>query len=731
MTATMTETIHFSVDADGIATLTIDVPGGSMNVINQQFRQDAATLVDRVLADDAIQGAVITTAKKDFMAGADLRMLSALITADMSVKARFEAAFGLNRFLRRLETGGHPSKDLGAGRAFAKPFVAAVKGLALGGGFELALACHHRVCTPDAKFGLPEVKVGLLPGGGGTQRLPRIVGMQVALQHMTTGKNIDAPAADALKLVSRIVPERQLVEAAKALIKAHPKAVAPWDERGFRYPGGGGAMDPRAVMTLAGASAMATKETWNNYPAVQAILSCVFEGSVVSSFDKAIAIESKYFTKLLLGPTARSMIRTLFVNKLAAERGAARPEDVPPVELRRVGMLGAGLMGAGIAYESARAGLDVVLLDVSAEAAERGKAYSRRLVDRARSRGRMTAEAADALMARLLPTTEYGDLAGCDLVVEAVYENAELKADVTRRAEGVVGADTIFGSNTSTLPISELQQTWSKPENFVGLHFFSPVEKMPLLEIIRGQRTGPKAVAAGLDFARKIKKTPIVVNDGRGFYTSRCVGVYIAEGVAMLEEGVAPALIENCGRQAGYPMGPLLLSDSINIDLGVRIMDQWKAKLGDAYRPAPGEDAQRRMVNEFGRLGMKNGRGFYDYEEGAKKPSRLWAGLADAFPRAEAQPAPVEVRDRLLFAQVIECVRTLEEGVLLTPVDGDLGAILGWGFPPFTGGPFSFLDTMGIGRFVEACEALERRVGPRFEPPGLLRRMAADGKTFY
>ena len=727
----MTDTIQCAVDPDGIATLTIDVPGESMNIIQSTFHEEATAVVDRVLGDDAIKGAVITTAKRDFMVGADLRLLSALIESDISTQERFELAFRLNRLLRRLETGGHSPKALVKGRVFAKPFVAAVKGLALGGGFELALACHHRVCTPDAKFGLPEVKVGLLPGGGGTQRLPRLVGLQVALQNMTTGKNIDASTAESLKLVSRVVPEDQLVEAAKALVRAHPKAVAPWDERGFRFPGGGGAMDPRSVMTFAGASTMATKETRNNYPAVQAILSSVFEGSVVSSFDKALEIESKYFTRLLMGPTARAMIRTLFVNKLAAEKGAARPKDAPPAELKRIGMLGAGLMGAGIAYESARAGIDVVLLDVSIEAAEKGRAYSQRLVDRDRSRGRITDEAGQALMARLRPTTDYGDLAGCDLVVEAVFENVELKADVTTKTEAIVGADTIFGSNTSTLPISELQQNWSRPENFVGLHFFSPVEKMPLLEIIKGQQTGPQALAVGLDFARRIRKTPIVVNDGRGFYTSRCVGSYIAEGAAMLEEGIAPALIENCGRQAGYPMGPLLLSDSVNIDLNVKIMDQWKAKLGDAYEPAPGENVQRRMVNEFGRLGMKSGQGFYEYEEGAKKPSRLWPGLAEAFPQSKTQPDPVEVKNRLLFAQVIECVKTLEEGVLPTPVDGDLGAIFGWGFPPFSGGPFSFLDTMGIGRFVEVCDDLTQRVDPRFTPPDVLRRMAAEGKRFY
>ncbi len=727
----MTETVRFEVDADGVATLTIDLPNESMNVINEKFQEEVAGLVERVLTDDAIKGAIITTGKRDFMAGADLRMLGQLMASKESLgtKGVYERVSNLNRFLRRVETGGHSPKAILKGQAAAKPFVAAVKGMALGGGFEICLACHFRVCTPDAKFGLPEVKVGLLPGGGGTQRLPRIVGMQVALQHLTLGNNMDAKTAEATKVVSAVVSEDKLLATAKQLILDNPKVSAPWDKKGFKYPGGGGAMDPRSVMTMSGASAMASKETLNNYPAVNAILSCVFEGSVVS-FDKAIDIESKYFAKLILGPTAQNMVRTLFVNKLAADKGVARPKDVPKTDLKKIGMLGAGLMGAGIAYESARAGLDVVLVDVTQEAADKGKAYGQRLVERAVSKGRMAPEKAEALMARLHPTTNFADLEGCDLIVEAVFENVETKAEVTKKAEAVVGADTVFGSNTSTLPITELQKTWSKPANFIGLHFFSPVEKMPLLEIIMGKETGPEALAVGLDFARKIKKTPIVVNDGRGFYTSRCVGVFIAEGAAMVQEGVAPALIENSGKKAGFPMGPLLLNDSVNIDLGVKIADQWKRTLGDAYVPSPGEDVQRKMV-DLGRIGMKASKGFYDYEPGAKKPSQLWSGLPETFPLQAEQPSPTEVRNRLLFVQVLECARAFEEGVLTNPIDGDLGAIFGWGFPPFTGGPFSFLDTMGIKAFVDACDRLAEKVGTRFSPPKLLRDMAAERKTFY
>ena len=726
------KTIQFEIDAEGIAVLTIDLPHQSMNVLDPIFMEELEASVDRILGEDAIIGAVLTTGKKDFMAGADLRMIQELIAGakGSDVDAVYEGAIRFNRLFRKMETGGHPAKALSKSSAFAKPIVAATRGLSLGGGFELALACHHRVATADAKFGLPEVKVGLLPGGGGTQRLPRLVGVQAALQFITTGKNLKASEAKALGVIGDVCEPDALVETAKSWIKANPKVCPAWDKKGFKIPGGGGAMHPKAAMTFMGANAMARGESRGNYPAIPAILSCIFEGSILP-MDKALEVESKYFTSLLLDPTAGNMIRTLFVNKLAAEKGAARPKDEPKQKLEKIGMLGAGLMGAGITYVSAKAGLEVVLLDISQESADRGKAYSERLVQKDIGRKRMTEEAGAELLGRIHPTTDFEALKGCDFIIEAVFEDSQIKADVTKRAEAIVGPDTIFGSNTSTLPITGLQDNWSKPENFIGVHFFSPVEKMPLVEMIMGKQTGPKALAMALDFTRRIKKTPIVVNDSRGFYTSRCVGVYNNEGAAMLSEGVSPVLIENCSKDAGYPMGPLHLFDSVNIDLGLKIAKQTQKDLGPDHDLGPSYPVMQKMVDDLGRPGMKAWKGFYEYQEGNHRPTQLWTGLSEHFPLADEQPTAQEVEDRILFRQLVECVRVFDEGVLTSPIDGDLGAILGWGFGPFTGGPFSFIDTIGLKAFVAKSDALRERYGEGFALPQSIRDMAEKNESFY
>lgn len=726
----MGENIKFDVDADGVALITIDTPGASLNVLGAEALRELDAAIDRVIGEEAIKGAVITTAKNDFLAGADLRMIQEMRDNASTPAELYQSVRNLNAMFRKLETANQDRKAMQKGQAHAKPFVAAVRGLCLGGGFEMALACHFRVCTEDAKFGLPEVMVGLLPGGGGTQRLTRTVGIQNALMPMLMGKNIRAKEALAQGVVSEIVEPEKLVETAKALVLANPKAVQPWDKKGFKVPGGAGGMSAGASQTMVGAGAMAHKESRGNYPAVKAILSCVWEGTQLP-MDRAIEVEAKYFAKLASGPEAAGMIRTLFVNKTAAERGARRPQDVPPQEIKKIAMLGAGLMGAGIAYEAARAGLDVVLLDVSQESADKGKDYSKKLLDKAISRKRSTPEKAEALLARIHPTTDYQALKGVDLVIEAVFESPEIKREVTQKVEAVVGPDVIFGSNTSTLPISGLQQNWSKPENFVGIHFFSPVEKMPLVEMILGEQTGDRALAMALDFTRKIKKTPIVVNDGRGFYTSRAVMSYINEGMELIHEGVSPALIENMGKNIGYPMGPLLLNDSVNIDLGVKIMKATKAELGDAFEAGAAWPVMTRMSDELGRHGMKNAKGFYDYEEGAKKPKQLWPGLAEEFPVAAEQPEARLVGERLLYRQLVEIMRIWDEKVLTTPEDGDLGAIFGWGFPPFTGGPISYIDAIGAKAFVEKADALAAQFGPRFKVPEFVRRMAAEGGSFY
>jgi 3-hydroxyacyl-CoA dehydrogenase / enoyl-CoA hydratase / 3-hydroxybutyryl-CoA epimerase len=724
----MTTTIQYSLDADGIALLAIDVPGVTMNVITPDFLKDLAALVEKVATDDAIKGAVITSAKPTaFMAGADLKGMGDLSGASSksdggkSRAARmFESQFSLNALFRRMETCG-------------KPFAAAINGLALGGGLEVTLACHYRVVAdnPKIQLGLPEVLVGLLPGAGGTQRLPRLMGVQASLMYLLQGKSMSPQEALGFKVVHEMAPADQLVDKAKAWVKANPKAQQPWDVKGFKLPNGGaGHMNPGFVQTFIGGNAMVMKETLGNMNAPRAILSCVYEGTQLP-MDKAVRLESKYFTKLMLDPQAMNMVRSLFVSKQASEKGARRPKAVEKMPTKKVAMLGAGMMGAGIAYVSAKAGIEVVLLDRDVAAAEKGKDYSRKLVEKAVSRGSLSKDKGDELLARIKTTDNYADLAGCDFVIEAVFEDRALKADITKKTEAVLGADTIFGSNTSTLPITGLAEAWTKPENFIGVHFFSPVDKMPLVEIIMGKKTGDAALAKALDYVAQIKKTPIVVNDSRGFYTSRCFGTYVMEGYSMVGEGITPALIENCGRQVGMPVGPMAVGDEVSIDLSYKVKKQTVADLGDAYKVGPSDKVVDRMY-ELGRYGRKSAKGFYVYpEDGGKK--YIWPDLAKEFGRLadNEQPSADEVKTRLIYRQLVECARCYEEGVLVTPEDGDLGAIFGWGFAPHSGGPFSMMDTIGLDTLVRELDRLTQQYGERFAPPKLLRDMAAKGETFY
>jgi len=717
-------TLHHDLDADGILTLTIDLPGQSMNVINADFTADLAAAIDTIKADASIKGVVVTSGKASgFMAGADLKGMGGLTggggessggsgTSRMAVL--FDAVYRLNRLFRDLETCG-------------KPVAAAINGLALGGGLELALACHYRVCSdnPKVALGLPEVLVGLFPGAGGTQRLPRLMGVQPALMYLTQGKSMSPQEALGFKVVNELAPADQIVARAKAWVLANPKAVAPWDEKGFKFPGGVGAMHPGFAQTFMAGTAMTAKATNHNMNAPIAMLSAVYEGSQLP-IDTALRVESKYLAKVVADPQAGNMIRSLFVSKQAAEKGARRPKNVAPMPPKKIAMLGAGLMGAGVAMVAAQAGIEVVLLDRDIAAAEKGKAYT---ADRLAKKRTDPAKMA-AVLARIHPTADYADLAGCDLIIEAVFEDRGIKAEVTKKVEAVVGADTIFGSNTSTLPITGLASAWSKPANFIGIHFFSPVEKMPLVEIIVGKETGPEAVAKALDFVAAIRKTPIVVNDSRGFYTSRCFGTYIQEGLALLSEGVAPALIENIGRHMGMPVGPLAVNDEVGLDLSLKVAKHTKADLGDAYKPSLSEAVIEEM-NALGRLGRKNGKGFYVYPDGGKK--YLWPELSAtvATPGGHSDATPEAIRERLLYRQLVECARCFAEGVLETPEDGDLGAIFGWGFLPFTGGPFSHMDTIGLAGVVAILDGLTQRHGERFAPPQLLRDMAAAGETFY
>ena len=716
--------IRSDLDADGILLLTIDVPGQSMNVITPEVSRDLAAAIERLRTDPAVKGAVLTSGKASgFMAGADLKGMGAMFgggalpEGKSRMAALFDSVFSLNKLLRDLETCG-------------KPVAAAVNGLALGGGLEFILACHYRVVADNPKItlGLPEIMVGLFPGAGGTQRLPRLMGIQPALMYLLQGKNMSPQEALGFGVVQAVVPADQVIETAKTWVRANPtRGVQPWDEKSFKFPGGPATgLNPTFAATFVGGNAMTHVNAGDNMNAPKAILSAVYEGSQVP-MDTAIRIESKYFAKIVSDPQAGNMIRSLFVSKQAAEKGARRPAGIAPMPTRKIGMLGAGLMGAGVAMVTAQAGIDVVLLDRDLAAAEKGKQYT---ADRL-AKKRMDPAKAQVILDRIHPTADYADLAGCDLIIEAVFETREIKAEVTRATEAVVGPDVIFGSNTSTLPITGLAQAWSKPENFIGIHFFSPVEKMPLVEIIVGKATGATAIAKALDYVAAIRKTPIVVNDSRGFYTSRCFGTYIQEGLALLGEGTAPALIENIGKQMGMPVGPLAVNDEVGLDLSYKVGQQTRADLGDAYQPGPA-DAVITKMHELGRQGRKNAKGFYVYPDAPAK-KYIWPDLVAtvAGGAAENQPTPSEVKERLLYRQLVETARCFAEGVLETPEDGDLGAIFGWGFAPFTGGPFSHMDTVGIADVVATLDRLAQAHGPRFSPPQMLRDMAAAGETFY
>jgi 3-hydroxyacyl-CoA dehydrogenase / enoyl-CoA hydratase / 3-hydroxybutyryl-CoA epimerase len=711
------KTIDFKVDADGIALLTIDVKERSMNVMTPEFLNDLSEAAERLAAEENIKGAVITSGKDSFMAGADLIGLVESYGERTDAAQVYSVCKDLQQTLRRLETCG-------------KPVAAAINGTALGGGLEVCLACHYRVVAnnPKAVLGLPEVLVGLLPGGGGTQRLPRLIGQEAALQLITQGKHVKP--ADALEagFVDQMVAAGTEVDVARTWVLESGDAVAPWDKKGFKVPGGAGLLNPKSVQTLMFGTSLLQKMTNHNYPAPIAIMSAVYEGLVLP-IDKALDVETKYFVSLLMDPVSRNMMRTLFVNKGAADKLVARPQGPAKRPVTKLGILGSGMMGAGIAFVSAKAGMQVVLLDTSEEKAEFGKDYSRKLVQKRVDQGRMSAGKADELLDRIQTTTDYGNLKACELVIEAVFEDRQIKADVTAKAEAVMPDDAIFASNTSTLPISGLAETSVRPAQFIGIHFFSPVDKMPLVEVIVGKETEDIAIAQALDYIQQIRKTPIVVNDSRGFYTSRVFSVFSREGINMLAEGVNPALIENAARHAGMPVGPLAVTDEVSLGLSYHVMQQTAKDLGDQYVASPADAVISKFVEELDRQGKKAGKGFYEYPEDGRK--HLWPGLQDHYPLADTQPTADEVRKRLLYAQAIETVRCMDEGVVTTPADADIGSIFGWGFPPYTGGTLSFIETTGLAAFVEEADRLAAAYGERFSVPDSLRRMAKNGETFY
>ncbi len=714
--------------ADGVAVITWDVQSKSMNVMNQQGFEDLDAHVQDALADEAVKGIVITSAKDSFAGGMDLNIIAKMkeSAGDDPAKGLFEGVMEMHGVLRRIERAGMDPKTNKGG----KPIAAALPGTALGIGLEIPLACHRIFAAdnPKAKIGLPEIMVGIFPGAGGTMRLSRKLGAMQASPLLLEGKLNDPKKAKMAGVVDEVVPADELLDRAKewVLNAGDADIVKPWDAKGYKMPGGA-PYHPAGFMTFVGASAMVNGKTMGVYPAAKALLSAVYEGALVP-FDTALKIEARWFTNVLMNPSSSAMIRSLFINKEALEKGANRPA-VDDQKVKQVGIIGAGMMGAGIALVSALAGIKVVLIDSTQEAADKGKAYTEAHLDKGIARKKVTEEKKEAVLGLINATTDYDALKGCDLIVEAVFEDMGVKAEVTKKVEAVVGEDCIFATNTSTLPISELAKASARPEQFIGIHFFSPVDKMLLVEIIKGQKTEDRAVAKALDFVRQIRKTPIVVNDARFFYANRCIIPYINEGIRMVKEGVEPALIENAAKLVGMPLGPLQLVDETSVDLGVKIAKATRAAMGDAYPDGEVDEVLFWMADE-GRLGRKANAGFYSYDEKGKR-GLLWEGLEAKYPVADEQPSLVEVQHRLLFAQVLEGVRALEDGVLEDIREGDVGAILGWGFAPWSGGPFSWLDIIGTPYAAERCDQLTEAYGDRFKTPDLLREMAAKGQSFY
>ncbi|CAL4868156.1 Fatty acid oxidation complex subunit alpha [Asticcacaulis sp. MM231] len=727
------ENFKTDLDADGILLATFDVPGKTMNTFTKGALADLEQIALRAKNEAEIKGVVITSGKTTgFCAGADLEeMLSGAWEAEggaqdeqSKLKAGFDGAFEMNRVYRLLETCG-------------KPVAIAINGLALGGGLEVALACHYRVLSnsPKTQVGLPEIKIGLFPGGGGSQRLPRLIGAQAALMAMSEGKSFKPAEALAAGVVDEVVDDDKVVETAKTWIKTKGDPVARWDKKDYKIPGGG-PYHPAGAQVFIMGNALLRKQSYGNYPAVINLMHSVYEGLQVP-FDTAIRIETRFFSKTLATPQAKAMIRTFFFSMQQIGKGSGRPAGVPKTEFGQVAVIGAGMMGAGIAYVSALAGIKTILLDRDQASADKGKAHCEDLVKKAVSRGKMTQEKAQGLLDLITATPDYAAITGSDLAVEAVFENTDLKEQVTKQAEATLYArakadSAIFGTNTSTIPITLLATASSKPDNYIGIHFFSPVDKMMLVEIIRGEKTSDATVAKAIDFALKIKKTPVVVNDSRFFFANRCFIPFTAEGMIMWSEGVAPALIDNVGRMTGMPRGPLEMMDDVALDLLTKITSETAKAMGDAYQPIPGEKEVAQMVAD-GRLGRKNGKGFYDYPAAGGNKT-LWQGAKDMFPVtvAEADPAQVEeLKKRLLYTQAVTAARCFEEGVITDPREADVGSILGWGFAPWSGGIVSLIDAIGTAKFVEELDRMTKLYGERFAPPKLLREMAAKGETFY
>lgn len=719
---------HFTLetDADGFAVLKWDSPEKPMNVFDESVINELDKVIDDITADDAIKGVVVASGKKAFSAGADLSMIGKLLGTfkkrkeadpEGAAQALFDGSRKLTQVFRKMETSG-------------KPYVAAVNGVSMGGGTEFALACHKRIAAEEnLKMALPEVKVGLFPGAGGTQRVMRMVpDLQAGLQFLLMGQNLDAKKAARLKLIDAAVPEAELVSAAKAALKEGVDPVQPWDKKGFKIPTGK-VYSPSGMQFWPAANAIYRQNTYDNYPGARYMLHSVVEGLQVP-MDAGLTIESRYFAHVLQSREAEAMVRSLFVSMQELNKGARRPAGMADSNIKKVGVLGAGMMGAGIAYVSAKAGLEVVLIDQSQEAADKGKSYSEGLLDKAIKRGRSTPEKKEKLLGLINATTDYSALSDVDLVIEAVFEDRDVKRVVTEKAEAAMPASAIYASNTSTLPITSLAEASSRPQDFIGIHFFSPVDKMMLVEIILGAKTEDKATAVALDYVKAIKKTPIVVNDSRGFYTSRVVGTFVREGIEMLSDGVPAAMIENAGKMAGMPVGPLSLGDEVALDLVWKIKEATKKDFGASYKETGFDTIIDEMVAKRERHGRKNAKGFYDYKG---KDKALWPGITEVTgPSKPADEFDIEeLKSRLLGIQALETARVFEENCLTDVREADVGSILGFGFAPFTGGTLSYIDGMGTKAFVEMCDKLAAKYGERFTPNKQLREMAESGESYY
>ena len=718
----MDRDFNTEIDADGIALITWDARNASMNTFDDHTFGQFEAAIEQVLTDPAVKGAIFTSGKSSFSAGGKLDRLGRMMAPAIPEKERVAAILAdvtnFQRLLRRIETGG-------------KPFVAAINGLALGGGLELCLACHYRIASdaPKLVVGLPEAKIGLLPGAGGTQRTLRMMGAEKALPLILEGRTLNAQKALAAGWIDAIVPASELILAAKKwLLQAGPDAaVKPWDKPGFVPPG----PDPRTGAGGVAFSVLHARMRGKNYdlyPALTEIERIIYEGWA-APFDLASELEARAFARLALSPVTRNIIRTQFVNMQKANKLERRPAAVPASDIRTVGVLGAGMMGAAIAHVCALAGLKVVLIDQDQAAADHGREHARRYNARGLASGAMKEATVQATIDRITATTDFSALADVQLVVEAVFEEKSIKQDVIRRSEAAMPADAIFATNTSTIPIGELAGFSSRPERFIGTHFFSPAEKMQLVEVIVGSQSGDEALAIAMDFSKRIGKTPIVVNDSRGFYTSRVFETYFHEAVRMLVEGVEPARIEAGGRHIGMPMPPLAILDEISLELVERVHSQTARDLGDAFEVTPTVKFIAHMVKQEGRLGKKIGKGIYDYLPDGRKT--FWPGLAGLAPVAAQQPDHEEVKRRLLTIQAIDTARCLEEGVVRSAADADVGSLLGWSFAAWTGGPLSYIDTVGVPEFVARCDRMAADYGKRFAPNKLLRDMAANGKTFY